>query len=93
MYKLLINSTDWKPCPGELEEDVLYVARTLSKYGRLRVDVYQFLGTEGTISCSFIKGQYLEKIIDARAATAKRRTSICHIFKNMLVSFREYINN
>ncbi|EAR66234.1 hypothetical protein B14911_10882 [Bacillus sp. NRRL B-14911] len=93
MYKLLINSTDWKPCPGELEDDILYVARTLSKYGRSRVDVYHFLGTEGTKSCSFMKGQYQKEIKDDRAAATKRRTSICHIFKNMLVSFREYINN
>lgn len=56
-YKLLINTKQWKDCKNQTEKDVLYIAKTLSKYSHCRVDVYQFIGTNSLLICYFLNGQ------------------------------------
>ena len=61
MYKLCIDLKQWKDCPDSTEEDVLYVARTLSKFSRCRVDVYKFDHKQWLKVMSYVRGQVFRK--------------------------------
>ncbi|MFD5853785.1 hypothetical protein ACFWGC_26995 [Cytobacillus pseudoceanisediminis] len=60
MFKLLINNKRWKDCSESNVEDILYIARTLSKFSHCRVDVYQNMHSADIKLSTFSHGKPIQ---------------------------------
>lgn len=57
-YKLLVDGKQIIPCEDQMLSDILYTARTLSKYGNCQVDVYK----RSKSICTFHYGKEISRI-------------------------------